>query len=204
MRHSLNFSSVPLGDTLLSQESDLVKNILIATSWRSGSSFLGELLAQYPGTFYFFEPLHYYAQKVTPQSGVIREEEFLETLFRCQFGVSNHGFLEHVRNNPVLLSNKRLWDSCQLFAEHERLEVCFSEEYLNTVCPRFPLRLIKTVRLRVQRTRKLLGKTISVQSRRLSLLTIHLTIFIYPCLLLENVPNMKVLVLVRDPRAVFR
>ena len=160
MRHSLNISSVPLGDTLLSQESDLVRNILIATSWRSGSSFLGELLAQYPGTFYYFEPLRFYAHKVTPKSDIIREEEFLETLFRCHFGDSNRGFLEHVQNNPVLLSNKRLWDSCQLFPENDRLEVCFSEEYLNTVCPRFPLRLIKTVRLRVQRTRKLLGKTI--------------------------------------------
>ena len=167
MRKSLNFSSVPLGETLLSQESELVGNILIATSWRSGSSFLGELLAQYPGTFYYFEPLRFYAHKVTPKSDIIREEEFLETLFRCQFGDSNRGFLEHVqeKNNLFLLTNrnKRLWDSCQVFPEHERLEVCFSEEYLNTICPRFPLRLIKTVRLRVQRTRKLLGKTIPVQ-----------------------------------------
>ena len=147
-----------MGDALLGQDSDKVRNILIATSWRSGSSFLGELLAQYPGTFYYFEPLHYYSQKVTPQSDAVREEEFLETLFRCQFGEHNHGFLEHVQDNPVLLSHKRLWDSCKLFPENERLETCFSEEYLNRVCPRFPLRLIKTVRLRVQSTKKLLGK----------------------------------------------
>ena len=180
MRKSLNFSSLSLGNTLLSQESDLIRNTLIATSWRSGSSFLGELLAQYPGTFYYFEPLHYYAQKVTAQSSVIREEEFLETLFRYQFGDSNHGFLEHVRDrkNSFLLShhNKRLWDSCKMFPEGKRLEACFSEDYLNKVCPRFPLRLIKTVRLRVQKTK----------------------------MLLENLPNTKILVLVRDPRAVFR
>ena len=162
MRKSLNLSSVPVGDTLLTQDSDKVRNILIATSWRSGSSFLGELLAQYPGTFYYFEPLHYYFHKVTAKSDVIREEEFLETLFRCQFGDSNHGFLEHLRDpkNSFLLSyhNKRLWDSCKLLPQHERLEACFSEEYLNRVCPRFPMRLIKTVRLRVQSTKKLLGK----------------------------------------------
>ena len=151
---------------MLGQDSDKVRHILIATSWRSGSSFLGELLAQYPGTFYYFEPLHYYSQKVTEESDVIREEEFLETLFRCQFGEHNHGFLEHVqeKDNSFLLSfrNKRLWDSCLLFPEEERLETCFSEEYLNRVCPRFPLRLIKTVRLRVKRTRKLLGKYLPV------------------------------------------
>ena len=82
MRKSLNFSSVALGDTLLTQESDQVRNILIATSYRSGSTFLGELLNQYPGTFYYFEPLHYYFHKVTAKSDVIMEEKFLETLFR--------------------------------------------------------------------------------------------------------------------------
>ena len=173
MRKSLNFSSIHLGDAMLTQESDQVRNILIATSYRSGSSFLGELLNQFPGTFYYFEPLHYYSQKMI-------QEEFLQTLFRCQFGDSNHGFLEHVRDrkNSFLLShhNKRLWDSCKMFPEHMRLEACFSEDYLNRVCPRFPLRLIKTVRLRVQKTR----------------------------MLLENLPNTKILVLVRDPRAVFR
>ena len=173
MRKSLNFSSVSLGDTILTQESDQVRNILIATSYRSGSTFLGELLNQFPGTFYYFEPLHYYSQKMI-------KEEFLETLFRCQFGASNHGFLEHVRDkkNSFLLShhNKRLWDSCKMFPVHDRLEACFSEDYLNRVCPRFPLRLIKTVRLRVQKTK----------------------------MLLENLPNTKILVLVRDPRAVFR
>ena len=85
LRKSLNFSSVALGDTLLTQESDQVRNILIATSYRSGSTFLGELLNQYPGTFYYFEPLHYYSQKMV-------KEDFLESLFRCQFGDSNHGF----------------------------------------------------------------------------------------------------------------
>ena len=35
------------------------RNILIATSWRFGSTFLGDLLNHYPGTFYSFEPLHY-------------------------------------------------------------------------------------------------------------------------------------------------
>ena len=30
-----------------------------ATTWRSGSTFLGDLLNHYPGTFYYFEPLHW-------------------------------------------------------------------------------------------------------------------------------------------------
>ena len=146
----------------MSQESGLVRNILIATSWRSGSSFLGELLNQFPGTFYYFEPLHYYSQKIKDKASVFREEEFLQTLLRCKFGDNNHGFLEHVQSkeNSFLFSrhNKRLWDSCSQFPDKERYEACFSEEYFNKVCPLYPLRLIKTVRLRVQRTKEIFGK----------------------------------------------
>ena len=44
------------------------KKILIVTTWRSGSTFLGDLLNHYPGTWYAFEPLHY------------RQALFLDTL----------------------------------------------------------------------------------------------------------------------------
>ena len=40
----------------------LSRQILVATSWRSGSTFLGDLLNHYPGVFYHFEPLHYYSR----------------------------------------------------------------------------------------------------------------------------------------------
>ena len=36
------------------------RHVLIASTWRSGSTFLGDLLSRYPGVFYSFEPLHYY------------------------------------------------------------------------------------------------------------------------------------------------
>ena len=39
------------------------QNIIIVTTWRSGSTFLGSLLNAYPGTFYSFEPLHYLHNK---------------------------------------------------------------------------------------------------------------------------------------------
>lgn len=40
------------------------RNVLILTSWRSGSTFLGDLLNHYPGTFYSFEPIHYLSNTV--------------------------------------------------------------------------------------------------------------------------------------------
>ena len=41
------------------------RNILVATSWRSGSTFLGDLLNHYPGTYYSFEPIHYIDYRVS-------------------------------------------------------------------------------------------------------------------------------------------
>ena len=40
-----------------------VKVIEVA-AWRTGSSFLGELISQYPETFYSYEPLHLFSGKV--------------------------------------------------------------------------------------------------------------------------------------------
>ena len=64
-------------------------------------------------------------------------------------------------------------NSCQDFKPKE--ELCLSQDYLNLVCPLYPIRLIKTVRMRVRATEELL----------------------------RNADNVQVIVLVRDPRAVF-
>ena len=41
------------------------KYILIVSTWRSGSTFFGELLTQYPGTYFSYEPLQYLSKRVT-------------------------------------------------------------------------------------------------------------------------------------------
>ena len=54
------------------------RQILIATTWRSGSTFLGQLLNHYPGTFYSFEPL-------MSTDGEERQElHLLDSLFKCR------------------------------------------------------------------------------------------------------------------------
>ncbi len=39
---------------------------MLVTTWRSGSSFTGGLLDQFPGTFYTFEPLIYNERTENP------------------------------------------------------------------------------------------------------------------------------------------
>ena len=144
----LNLSDVDIGVTRLYQESGQVRNLLVATSWRSGSSFLGELLNQVPGTFYYFEPLHYYSY-IRDKATVPPEEDFLTSLYRvgrniyhfynniadlmqCQYDA---GYLAHVQNKShsflFTRHNKRLWSSCTGFKPRE--QSCFSAAYLGQV-----------------------------------------------------------------------
>ena len=154
------------------------RQILVATTWRSGSTFLGDLLNHYPGVFYFFEPLHYYSHLSEKQrTNIMDETDFISSLYHCNFN-DNLGFLEHVNksDNKFLFKNhnKRLWNSCYNLLPHEAM--CVMPEYLNLMCPLYPIKLIKTVRFRVAKVEKML------QDPSLAL---------------------KVILLVRDPRGVY-
>jgi len=46
-----------MGTTFRSLPTDDVRKILLVTTFRSGSTFVGELLSATPGTFFSFEPL---------------------------------------------------------------------------------------------------------------------------------------------------
>jgi len=155
------------------------RQILVATTWRSGSTFLGDLLNHYPGVFYYFEPLHYYSHlDITSRSDVVDEVDFLSSLYHCSFNTDNLGFLHHVSKsaNKFLLKNhnKRLWNSCYNLLPNEAM--CLMPEYLNKVCPLYPIKLIKTVRLRLANVEKMLQ---------------------------DPSMDLKVILLVRDPRGVY-
>jgi len=79
-------------------------------------------------------------------------------------------------DNKFLMKNhnKRLWNSCANLLPKETM--CLMPEYLNRVCPLYPIRLIKTVRLRVAKVEKLLQ---------------------------DPAMDLKVILLVRDPRGVY-
>ena len=150
---------------------------LVATTWRSGSTFLGDLLNHYPGVFYYFEPLHYYSHMSEVERAEAEDPiEFLRSLYSCSFTESNEGFLKHVAENSFLLRkhNKRLWNSCSHLRHRETM--CLSPDYLNQICPLHPIRLIKTVRLRVMKVEKLLE---------------------------DPAMDLRVVLLVRDPRGVY-
>ena len=156
------------------------RHILIATTWRSGSTFLGDLLNRYPGSFYSFEPLHYIDHKHGVFSDITDEmqTEFVDLVsqvFKCE---PESGYFIHANkpeNRFLFRHNFRLWNVCEnlLMAG----AACFMPELYLSTCPYFPIRVIKTVRLRVEETEKLLLDPDLGQT-------------------------LKVVVLVRDPRGV--
>ena len=163
-----------VGDVISAQHS---RQTLILTTWRSGSTFLGDLLNQYPGSFYFFEPLHYYSN-VDEAYMSQTEESFLESLFKCKFDLKNFGYLQHVAHwaNTFLFKNHnfRLWNSCHSVLPLSSM--CFLPEFLSFACKLHPIKLIKTVRMRMRKVEKLLS---------------------------DPMMNLKIILLVRDPRGVF-
>jgi len=166
--------NIPVGEKVPVESA---RQILIATTWRSGSTFLGDLLNHYKGSFYYFEPLHYYSH-IQDLTKVQNSTSFLKSLFNCKFNSKNIGFLHHVAkdNNKFLFQNHnfRLWNSCNNLLPNNIM--CFMPDYLNRVCPLFPIKLIKTVRLRVKIVEELLQ---------------------------DSSMNLQVIFLVRDPRGVY-
>ena len=60
------------------------------TTWRSGSTFLGEILASHPDTFYHFEPLAFNdrsGERLQVRSGTLAEQSIstLRSLLRCNY-----------------------------------------------------------------------------------------------------------------------
>ncbi|XP_075395184.1 carbohydrate sulfotransferase 7 [Tenrec ecaudatus] len=66
------------------------QHIYVHATWRTGSSFLGELFNQHPDVFYLYEPMWHVWQALYPGDaeslqGALRD--MLRSLFRCDFSV---------------------------------------------------------------------------------------------------------------------
>ena len=113
------------------------RKIMIVTHGRSGSSFIGEMLAQYPGTFYSYEPLHLDKETLTLEDKIERIKQVL----KCE---PTERFVKHSKDwGTTLRNNFRFHSACQN-SDHES---CYNLEVYKAACEISPVRLIKTIRL---------------------------------------------------------
>ena len=163
-----------LGEAISANQS---RNVLIVSTWRSGSTLMGQVLESHPGAWFWSEPVHYLelgklhipVDKMT--EGKIMP--YVQDSFKCKF---DEDFVIHNRNMMFShYANAKFWNICTKKLMLGKTK-CTSKAFIDQICPLFPIRIVKTVRMRLETARKLLQN--------------------------PDLNNLKVIFLVRDPRAV--
>ncbi|XP_037529574.1 carbohydrate sulfotransferase 6-like [Rhipicephalus sanguineus] len=139
-------------DTDPQQKRSKVERILEVAYFRSGSSFLGQLLSANPRTFYHFEPLR--TLPVGPRlygREALRGLDYITDFFGCDF--AKH--LDHLRLGikypHPFRQNTYLWSVCKGIKR-----VCLDPEFLNAVCKAAPMQVMKVVRIGMDTVRRYL------------------------------------------------
>lgn len=168
-------------------------HIYLHATWRTGSSFLGELFNQHPDVFYLYEPMWHIWQALYPGDasslqGAVRD--MMNSLFRCDFSVLKlyagtqnitTSFLFGWKMNKVMCSEP-------LCKGHKRHEIGLVDENLcgkcqkrdiselEKECKKYPVMVIKGVRI--------------------------LDLSVLGPLMKDQTLNLQIIQLFRDPRAV--
>ncbi|XP_037529182.1 carbohydrate sulfotransferase 1 [Rhipicephalus sanguineus] len=158
------------------QKPSKVRRILEVAYFRSGSSFLGQLLSANPRTFYHYEPL-----RTLPASSrlygreALRGLEYITDFFGCDFVNHSDQLRLGTKNPHPFRQNTFLWSICKGVKR-----VCLDPEFLSAVCKTAPMQVMKVVRIGMDSVRRYLldGP-------------------------MEIAKELRVIHLVRDPRAVW-
>ncbi|CAL4124629.1 unnamed protein product, partial [Meganyctiphanes norvegica] len=136
------------GELIPEQGGRPVRSIVI-TTWRSGSTFVGDILSILPLTYYHNEPLMDFGIKqVRTGTNAIQALYTIRQLLNCNYTDMKH-YLNCQHEHPWLLNpNAPLWKHCVT-----RLDLCRRPEFLSSFCSLFPFQTIKTVRLRLNLTK---------------------------------------------------
>lgn len=126
--------------------------LVILSTWRSGSTFLGDILNSMPGNYYHYEPLLFY--DIRQIRGPPESPEAIDTLrhlLKCNY-TGLETYLDYGQSHTYLFThNHRLWRNCQLYPQF-----CFDSQFLNPFCRLFPLQSMKVVRIRASLAEPLL------------------------------------------------
>ncbi|XP_075986951.1 carbohydrate sulfotransferase 4-like [Anticarsia gemmatalis] len=173
LKYNFSYSGVhDLEDLLMESGGQPLQSVIIST-WRSGTTFLGEVLNAIPGTFYHYEPLLKHG--IVQIRGPPDSNQALSTItnmLKCNFeGMED--YFEYGKTHLHQFShNTRLWDHCKY-----KKDLCYDADFTSRFCKLFPFQSMKVVRLRLRLIQELLD---------------------------NNELNVKVVLLIRDPRGVMQ
>lgn len=119
---------------------------IIITTWRSGSTFLGDVLNAMPGNYYHYEPMLPFGivqVRGPPEDRIALEG--LKKLLKCNYTDMNDYLEFGQTHNYLFTHNSRLWSQCHLFPKF-----CYQPKFLEPFCKLFPMQSMKVVRLRMR------------------------------------------------------
>ncbi|KAG2462677.1 CHST2 sulfotransferase, partial [Polypterus senegalus] len=182
----------PLNEPLVAKKRQLV---YIFTTWRSGSSFFGEVFNQDPAIFFLYEPLWHIWKRLYPGDALSLQgasRDMLRSLYHCDFSIFELYHFPVGNNfttNDIFLSflNKVIcsYPICSAYRKNVIKQV---DEKVCSKCPPRNLRLLEKECLKYN--------TIVVKGVRIFDLNVLAPLLEDPSM------EIKIIHLVRDPRAV--
>ncbi|TMW54403.1 hypothetical protein DOY81_000506 [Sarcophaga bullata] len=141
-----------LSDLTPETEGTPVRSIVV-TTWRSGSTFLGDILNAMPGNFYHYEPLlNFGIRQIRDPDDEEQAIKNIKNLLFCDYHNDMDEYLNFGKTHTYLFEhNERLWSVCKEYPHY-----CWRPKFLTPFCKLFPLQSMKTVRLRLSTAETLL------------------------------------------------
>ncbi|NWS75493.1 CHST4 sulfotransferase, partial [Crotophaga sulcirostris] len=189
----IHFQFLPCSNNALTKVKPSPVHILILSSWRSGSSFTGQIFSQHPSVFYLMEPAwHVWVKMYQNSAGVLQMavRDLIRSVFLCDMSVFDaYMSSQKIKSDLFQWETSRALCSPPACDSFSRSDIITARD-CKTMCSKYPFSLVEEA-----------CKTyshIAVKEVRFFDLKV-----LYP-LLTDPSLNLKIIHLVRDPRAVFR
>lgn len=139
-----------LKNLILTEGGQPIRNLVMAT-WRTGSTFLSEIIDATPGNFYHYEPLLYNGYYDIKESDANSSLRVVKKLFSCDYSDMEEYVAAAKKERYLFKHNAKLWKQCVRYPKY-----CYNTKFLSEFCKVFPFQLMKIIRWRLQLAEELL------------------------------------------------
>ncbi|XP_059523524.1 carbohydrate sulfotransferase 4 isoform X2 [Myotis daubentonii] len=181
-------------NSLSTREEPKPVHVLVLSSWRSGSSFVGQLFGQHPDVFYLMEPAWHVWMTFTQSTSRnlhMAVRDLIRSIFLCDMSV----FDAYMKPGPRIQSSLFQWETSRALCSPPACNAfprgtIIPSAHCKTLCSRQPFEM-------VEKACRNYSHVVLKEVRFFNLQVL------YP-LLRDPSLNLHIVHLVRDPRAVFR